>query len=56
MKCPECGSPAYVGLREVECSNPRCKHYVERDEPLEFDDDPTPTVPPAWWPADDSWD
>jgi hypothetical protein len=25
-RCPKCGSPAYVGLRSVECTNPHCPH------------------------------
>ena len=29
--CPACGSVAYVGLKEVECSNPECRlfHLLE---------------------------
>jgi len=26
-KCPACGQNAYVGFREVECSNPDCKNF-----------------------------
>jgi hypothetical protein len=24
--CPRCGSPAYVGFKVVECTNPHCPH------------------------------
>ena len=31
--CPECGKPAYVGLREVECPTPGCRfHYKKQEE------------------------
>lgn len=25
--CPECGEPAYVGMNQVECTNPGCRHF-----------------------------
>jgi hypothetical protein len=26
-KCPECGAPAYVGLKDVKCTAWACKHF-----------------------------
>lgn len=26
--CPNCGSAAYVGLNDIECTGKRCKHYI----------------------------
>jgi len=28
-KCPACGSEAYVGLNDVECTNPQCRHFKQ---------------------------
>ncbi len=25
-RCPACGSPAYMGFKDVDCSNPHCPH------------------------------
>ena len=28
--CPECGATnAYIGIKDIECSNPKCRHYKQ---------------------------
>ena len=28
-KCPDCDYPAYLGFKDCECTNFKCKFYVE---------------------------
>lgn len=28
-KCIACGSKAFIGLHDIECTNPRCEYYKE---------------------------
>lgn len=58
MKCPHCGSDAYVGIVVIECSNPKCEHYH-----VDMDDDSTPVIdrtrcirPTTTQDIDDAWD
>lgn len=32
--CPECGGPAYIGLRTVECPTHGCRFYSQKQEEI----------------------
>lgn len=34
-RCPECDTPgAYIGWRDIECKNSKCKHFKITEEPI----------------------
>jgi len=46
MKCPECGTKdAYIGMHNIDCLNPSCKHY--QGSPVVVGTLAPPATPPA---------